>query len=190
MCMEGIRRVSPPGSLSRPARRNTDLRYRRVVYMKSLRRFYIPNALYFITAVTNKREPLLLEEPSLFHEAWGRQKIFAWVILPDHFHVLLRPAGHTISHVMHHFKVTYSRQFRDKYRPGPVWQKRFWDHVIRDAEDLRRHLDYIHYNPVKHRLCETPGQYALSSFEQFLARGYYDQEWGQVSPEFEGEFGE
>ena len=114
----------------------------------------------------------------------------AWVILADHFHAILQPARGTISHVMHQFKITYSRNFRDRYRPGPVWQNRFWDHMIRDHEDLNKHIDYIHYNPVKHNVITAPGGYTFSSFARFVKEGYYDPDWGSKAIEFEGEYGE
>jgi len=76
-------------------------------------------------------------------------------------------------------------------RSGRIWQNRFWDHAIRDQEDLNRHLDYIHYNPVKHGLCKSPAKYSESSFGTYLERGFYDVDWG-VNEElaFDGDFGE
>jgi putative transposase len=62
------------------------------------------------------------------------------------------------------------------------WQKRFWDHVIRDADDLAKHLDYIHYNPVKHGLVTTPELWPHSSFLAWQARGVYPIGWGRTLP--------
>jgi putative transposase len=56
-------------------------------------------------------------------------------------------------------------------RRAGLWQPRFWDHLIRDPDDLARHIDYIHYNPVKHGLVPRPGEWPLSSFHRFVQAG-------------------
>jgi putative transposase len=63
-----------------------------------------------------------------------------------------------------------------------VWQRRFWEHMIRDQEDLNRHVDYIHihYNPVKHGLVNSPGEWRHSSFNRFMEKGLYPPDWGQT----------
>lgn len=118
--------------------------------MKTLRRYNIADSVYFITMVTFNRNPILTNEKSLFWNCWENIDLDAWVILPDHTHLILSNDDLSISKIIHRFKTKYSRHFRDRFRPGRVWQNRFWDHVIRDENDLRRHLDYIHFNPVKH----------------------------------------
>jgi putative transposase len=62
------------------------------------------------------------------------------------------------------------------------WQKRFWDHIIRDEEDLAQHLDYIHYNPVKHGLVTRPEEWQHSSFIAWQERGAYPEQWGWTLP--------
>jgi putative transposase len=64
-----------------------------------------------------------------------------------------------------------------------LWQRGFWDHVIRDERDLARHFDYIHYNPVKHGYVTQPEAYTDSSFAEYLRRGWYEIGWGHVEPE-------
>jgi putative transposase len=64
-----------------------------------------------------------------------------------------------------------------------VWQRRFWEHTIRDEDDWRRHVDYIHYNPVKHGLAKRPGDWPWSSFRKAVAKGWYDEAWGACEPE-------
>jgi putative transposase len=59
-----------------------------------------------------------------------------------------------------------------------VWQRRFWEHQIRDERDLIQHVEYIHYNPVKHGLVKAPGEWEHSSFHRYVRKGFYDQEWG------------
>jgi putative transposase len=61
-----------------------------------------------------------------------------------------------------------------------VWQRRFWDHIICDQEDFNRHLDYLHYNPVKHGYTILPKEYPWSSFERYYAENYYPANWGEA----------
>lgn len=159
--------------------------------MKSLRRYHIEDAQYFLTVVTYRREKLLLIEPQLFWDCWDGFKLDAWVVIDDHFHILVAIGKNDISKTVHGFKVKYSKRFRDKHRSGRVWQNRFWDHIIRDQDDLERHLDYIHFNPVKHGVTNDPFEYEHSSLNMYLQDGYYRRDWG-VSEElaFEGEYGE
>jgi putative transposase len=72
-----------------------------------------------------------------------------------------------------------------------VWQNRFWDHIIRDQEDMNRHIDYVHYNPVKHGMVTDPSRYDDSSFSAYVREGCYQSDWGVVGePTMIGEFGE
>ena len=66
-------------------------------------------------------------------------------------------------------------KYRDR-RAG-VWQQRYWEHCIRDERDLERHLDYVHFNPVKHGLSECPHGWAYSSFQRWVVRGGYEAGW-------------
>jgi REP element-mobilizing transposase RayT len=65
----------------------------------------------------------------------------------------------------------------------PLWQKRFYDHMIRDEQDFTRHLDYLHYNPVKHGLIRRPEAYPYSSFGEWKNRSVYPEGWGVMEPE-------
>ncbi|NET39732.1 MAG: hypothetical protein F6K19_48535 [Cyanothece sp. SIO1E1] len=67
---------------------------------------------------------------------------------------------------------------RFKKKEQAIWQRRFWEHQIRDECDLRQHVDYIHYNPVKHRLVEAPHDWPYSSFHRYVAQGLYLENWG------------
>jgi len=131
--------------------------------MKTLRRFDLRNRYYFVTAVTYNRERILLNDLELFWDTWYGKSPVAWVILEDHFHALIKIYDVSISDMMHKFKITYSRRFRNKYRKGRVWQNRYWDHIIRDQNDFNRHIDYIHYNPVKHGIVSDPFAYKYST---------------------------
>ena len=115
----------------------------------------------------------------------------AWVILPDHFHFVLDIGELSLSEIMHDFKIAYSRRYRDKYGPGKVWQNRFWDHIIRDENDMNKHIDYIHYNPVKHGLVNNPFGYAYSSLSEYAKAGFYAADWGvKGAKDIVGDFGE
>lgn len=160
-------------------------------FMKSLRRYPVSDRPVFITGVTHLRRPILLDHPHLFLDCWLHERPLAWVVLPDHFHVIIDPTREKLSQGVHLFKVTYSRRYRAISGPGRVWQNRFWDHILRDETDLQRHLDYIHYNPVKHGLVSSPLDYSHLSFSKFIAGGYYTNDWGMSAIEFGNEkFGE
>ena len=117
----------------------------------------------------------------------------AWVVLPDHFHIIMDPKDEDLSDLLQRIKLGFVARYRratGMYR-GRVWQSRFWDHVIRNEDDMNRHIDYIHYNPVKHGLVREPGAWRFSSFEDFVKDGSYDSGWG-VSEQiaFDGSHGE
>ena len=159
--------------------------------MPDFRRYYIPNAIVFITSVTQDRIPYLESEAGidLFWETIRRvQQIYtfrllAYVILPDHFHWLIRieDPGGNFSKVMHsvkrNFTVNY-KKFHGIKTHLSIWQARFWDHVIRDEDDLAIHFDYIHWNPVKHEYVTQPGDWQHSSYLSWLEKGYYSQGLG------------
>ena len=127
----------------------------------------------------------------MFWECWYGRELDAWAVLPDHFHALLQLNDESLSDVIHHFKITYSRHYRDKFGPGRVWQNRFREHVIRDEKDLNRHLDYVHFNPVHHGLVSDPFQYEFSSLQAWHRRGFYPRDWGvKRDIILEGSFGE
>jgi putative transposase len=113
--------------------------------------------------------------------------------MSDHFYAVIDPRGTNISRIMQRLKIKFAGLYRSRYglRKGRVWQNRFWDHVIRDQNDLNRHLDYIHYNPVKHGLCADPFMHNHSSLHKFAEQGYYDPNWGTREPaHMNGDFGE
>ena len=158
--------------------------------MSNYRRAYVPGGRYFFTVVCWRRRPLLAspERVALLREALRTVRrarpfdIDAMVVMPEHLHCIWRlPAGDT----------DYSSRWRDikKYvtrrideDAGRVWQARFWEHVLRDERDWRRHVDYIHYNPVKHGLVARVGEWPYSSFALAVRRGWYDADWGGVAP--------
>ena len=166
------------------------------------RRSRVAGGWYFFTVVTYKRQPLLTIPTNIerLRNAFRREKerypfqIDAIVILPDHLHVLWRlPPGDSDysgrwSRIKRYFSTgcvgvtvppTASRQ---RKRERSVWQRRFWEHTIRDEEDWRRHMDYIHYNPVKHGHCEAVREWPYSSFMRWVEKGVYPPDWGASMP--------
>ena len=94
---------------------------------------------------------------------------------------------------MKEFKLKFSGLYRSRHHlnSGRIWQYRFWDHIIRNQDDMNRHIDYIHYNPVKHGLTDDPSKYEHSSISKFRKSGYYENDWGvQHMIDLKGEFGE
>jgi putative transposase len=76
-------------------------------------------------------------------------------------------------------------------REKGIWQRRYWEHAIRDDADLSRHIDYIHFNPVKHRLVTRACDWPHSSFHRYVAQGYLPADWGGDVAELpRGRFGE
>ena len=69
---------------------------------------------------------------------------------------------------------------RQKNRERAIWQRRFWEHLVRDQNDFNRLCDYIHYNPVKHGLARSPEECPHSTFGEFVASGLYPEDWGST----------
>jgi putative transposase len=117
--------------------------------------------------------------------------IEAIVILPDHLHTSWR-----LPNTDDNFSIRWmviKRKFsagfktegvnasKQSKREKGIWQRRFWEHCIRDEADWRRHMDYIHYNPVKHGYCATPAEWPYSSFHRSVKQGLYALDWGSSS---------
>ena len=163
--------------------------------MPNFRRYYVPNAIYFIVAVTQDRRPVFADAANvdllfdILRQVRQRKRfhLLAYSIIPDHVNLLLRPTGEAnISRIMLSIKRSFTLHFKQLNRiTGSLnlWQARFWDHIIRDVEDLHRHFDYIHYNPVKHGLVTRPEDYPHSSYRHWLEKGYYEPGWGHVEPQ-------
>lgn len=71
--------------------------------------------------------------------------------------------------------LTHSRQAKCE---STIWERRFWEHGIRDDEDFERHMDYIHYNPVKHRYVQRVSEWSHSTFHRYVREGLYAMDWG------------
>jgi putative transposase len=113
-------------------------------------------------------------------------KLHAYNFLPDHIHLLMRPTGEAnFSSIMQSVQRSYTFEYKDHYGISgslSLWQHRFWDHIIRDEEDLQRHFDYVHWNAVKHGLVTKPEDWPYSSYHHWVEKGYYEIGWGHVEP--------
>jgi putative transposase len=170
-----------------------------ILTMPNYRRYRLENRPVFVTLVTAARKPFLVDHLEELRAAFGCVKqrhpfeFPAWVMLPDHCHFIMDlPEGDgDFSTRINLIKGAFSRRVPDfaavpegraRRRERSVWQRRFWDHMIRDDEDFRRHLDYIHYNPVKHGYVEEPGEWPHSSFLWYVREGVYGEDWGRGEP--------
>ncbi len=170
--------------------------------MPNYRRAKQPGGTYFITQVTHHRLPWLITDigrealrTAIVHV---RQKypftIDAFVLLPDHFHCLWTlPEGDSdLSTRLRLIKTFVTKRFgdqlsikadistsRQKRKERNLWQRRFWEHLIRSERDFAQHCDYIHYNPVRHQLCSIPQDWQFSSIHRFIIQGIYPQNWGR-----------
>lgn len=166
-------------------------------HMRTYVRARIPGGVYFFTVNLAERRgnALLIERISALRAAFAataRERPFAMpaiVVLPDHLHCLWRlpPGDSDFPTRWRLIKSRFSRglpndERRSRSRLGKkertIWQRRYWEHLICDDEDYRRHVEYIHYNPVKHGYVAEPRLWPYSSFAQWVARGDYLGAWG------------
>ena len=168
--------------------------------MPSYRRWFRPGGMYFFTLVTAHRAPFLctdLTRPILRDVLRIVQEsrpfaIDAIVLLPDHIHMLmtLPPGDDDFATRLASIKAQFTRRYldaggrehfqsvsRDRRGHRGVWQRRFWEHLIRDELDLERHVNYIHYNPIKHGLCECAHGWPYSTFAKWVKKGIYPTTW-------------
>ena len=164
-------------------------------------RYYFPGQIVFITQVVKDRQKVfndvemvdLLRE--VFHSIEERFPfvMLGYVFLPDHFHILIRPKGNNnFSQIMHSLKGRFTLAYKNRINfSGHMnfWQKRFWDHVIRDEKDFENHINYIHYNPIKHGYARNLSDWQYRSFAVWEQRGVYDREITWDEP-VNGEWGE
>jgi putative transposase len=180
--------------------------------MSDYRRAKVQGGVYFFTVITYDRQAVLLEEAVRAALRQGIEnarrtlpfEIEAWVLLPDHLHCLwtLPPEDHNFSARWAIIKRQVSRdcslphqpmlsQSRQRRNESGFWQRRFWEHLIRDETDFRHHMDYIHWNPVKHGYVKQVADWPYSTFHRHVRRGWYPPDWGGAGVDaMKGEFGE
>ncbi|EGV28618.1 hypothetical protein ThidrDRAFT_3610 [Thiorhodococcus drewsii AZ1] len=167
------------------------------------RRTLIGGATYFFTVnLADRNARLLIDHIAALRAAVRHVRqahpfeIIAWVVLPEHMHAvwILPPGDSEYPMRWNQIKGGFSRRIpsgervsasRSSRRERGVWQRRYWEHLIRDERDLERHVDYVHWNPVKHGYVSRVVDWPFSSFHTFVRRGWLDADWG-----YAGDFGE
>jgi len=169
--------------------------------MPDCRRAYIPGGTYFFTVVTERRARILCGSlaRSLLRRAFRDCRlrwpfvIQAIVLLPDHLHAIwtLPPDDSDYSARWGFIKKEFSKgwlaaggserprsdsRFRNRRRG--IWQRRFWEHVIRNEDDFIAYVEHIHYNPVRHGLVQCPHDWPYSSFHRYVRLNLYPADWG------------
>jgi len=180
--------------------------------MPDYRRAYVAGGTFFFTVTTFERRPILTEGRyrSALRLAINdvRKRLpfesIAWVLLPDHLHTIWRlpdtEANFSLRWSLIKQRVTRectgltrnapTTESRQRRNEGTIWQRRFWEHVIRDDTDFRNHIDYIHYNPVKHGYVVQPSDWPYSTFHQFVRKGIYPADWACAGENTSSNFGE
>jgi putative transposase len=168
--------------------------------MSDYRRAYSPGGTFFFTVVTHDRQPILCGTDARNHlrsvmrecqQTWPFE-VQALVLLPEHLHTIwtLPEEDSDFSRRWGWIKKTFTQRWlasghaaadvsesKARRRRRGVWQVRFWEHQIRDEQDMKAHFDYIHYNPVRHGLATCPHQWPYSTFLKWVAKGEYAADW-------------
>jgi putative transposase len=165
--------------------------------MRTYLRHRKPGGLYFFTVNLAVRQgnTLLVDQIEALRSAFFHTlrdfpaTLDAIAVLPDHLHCLWQmPEGDDNFETRWRLiKSRFSRaidkgerrsESRLKKGERGIWQRRYWEHIIRDEEDYARHVDYIHYNPVKHGYVQQAKDWPYSSFSRWVAQGIYTENWG------------
>jgi putative transposase len=164
-------------------------------------------SIFFFTVVLAQRpSDLLVKEVDRLRRIYQtvqRRHPFETIaicILPDHIHALWALPDNDIdfstrwSLIKSGFSRGLDPQARSRSkvakREKGIWQRRYWEHAIRDDDDFERHVDYIHYNPVKHGHVRCVSDWPHSSFHRFVERGLLAPDWGGDLRNIQGSFGE
>ena len=173
--------------------------------MSNYTRARIAGGTYFFTLVSFDRQPVLTSSLALtsLRAAFRATRLHqpfqldAICLLPDHLHCLwtLPDGDADFSGRWNRIKGIFSKRYlaatvshadpnpsRQRKGEAMVWQRRFWEHCIRDADDFRRHLDYLHFNPVKHGHVSRATDWPWSSLTRYVRLGWYDPAWGTQEP--------
>jgi len=177
--------------------------------MTGYRRNFVPGGSYFFTVnLADRRLQLLTQHVEYLRAAFRYTQerhpftIEATVVLPDHLHAIwtLPDKDADFSLRWRLVKSAFSRalpageettQSRSGKGERGIWQRRFWEHTLRDERDFERHADYIHFNPVKHGHVTRVRDWPYSSFHRMVRDGIYPEDWaGDMAPIDRGDFGE
>jgi putative transposase len=171
------------------------------------RRLWVKGGAYFFTVNCLKRQnnTILIDHIELLRQSIATVKrthpfkIHAWVVLPDHMHCVIElpENDHDYATRWRLIKLIFSRGIPQKeYRSDVrrlrnergLWQRRYWEHLIRDEADYKAHMDYVHINPLKHGLVKQVIDWPYSTFHQLVEQGVYAKEWAggfETSLEYE-----
>ena len=167
--------------------------------MQYRRNFIEGGSFFFTVNLAERKRRLLVEHIDALREAIRVVRnrhpfqIDAMVVMPDHLHAIftLPPGDADYPTRWMLIKAGFSRQIpkterinisRQSKGERGIWQRRFWEHTLQDEADFRHHIDYIHYNPVKHGWAAAPRDWPHSSFQRYVRRGWYPQDWGLTEP--------
>jgi putative transposase len=175
--------------------------------MPNYRRAFVPGGCWFFTVnLLDRRQALLVEHVDALRRAVAETlqkypiEIDAMVVLPDHVHAIwtLPPGDADFSVRWRLIKSRFAKSLpkqeqldavRVARRERGIWQRRFWEHLIRDEADYARHVEYCYINPVKHSLVARVSDWPHSSFHRDVERGIFPRDWaGDVTTA--GDFGE
>jgi putative transposase len=168
--------------------------------MPNYRRVFSPGGTFFFTVVTYQRQPIFAVEAAracLRHSFRQIEEIMpyetlAFVLFPDHLHCMwkLPEGGSAYSTRWGRIKSGFTRQWRQchavtaglsqsrrRHRESNLWQRRFWEHTIRDEMDFRNHIDYVHYNPIKHGYVHCAHAWPHSTYQRWVREGFYSNDW-------------
>lgn len=160
--------------------------------MGNLKRYFEENAAYFVTTATKDRVPLFRDQRLCrillvtieYHKTVFDYAIYGYCLMPDHLHAILRPKGDfNLSFIMKMIKGSFARKINKlNGKEGSLWQRRFYDEMIRNERQLLAQLEYMHQNPVSDGLAKTAGDYPFSSFAQYHKRTDPGNQLLQIDP--------
>ena len=164
--------------------------------MPNYRRLWYPGGTYFftVTLLERRNNDLLVRHIDVLRQAVREVKrthpftIHGWVVLPDHLHCVLElpESDHDFALRWRLIKMVFSKRVpkgehisasRAKRQERGLWQRRYWEHLIRDEADFAAHMDYVHINPLKHGLVARVADWPYSTFHRLVAAGVYPVDW-------------
>ena len=170
--------------------------------MPDFRRYRVPGGCYFFTVNLLERFPndTLIRHVDVLRAVVRDVRrrwpfvIDGWVVLPDHLHCIwtLPPGDFDFTNRWRLIKAGFARQLPKTERRSfvrtargerGIWQRRFWEHAIRDERDYASHMDYLHFNPVKHGYARRVMDWPYSSFHRCVEKGIYPLDWGGADDE-------
>lgn len=163
------------------------------------RRVFVPKGYVHIIITSYERKSVFIDNIEILRTAFRNVRklykfeIIAICVLPDHIHLILHPENinnypKILSSVKHYFSRNVGQVcptddlkigYKNKREKG-IFQRRYWEHTIKDEKELNNQINYIHYNPVKHGLVNNVKDWQYSSFHKFVKQGLYENDWGSA----------